>query len=380
MHIVFSVIVPVFQKLSILRLCVEALKKTIEFPTEIILINDCSPHDVYEYLESLNAIEEVNCSFHIIHNLMSLGSVKSINRGISIASGEIIVFMDSDVIMTGLWQKEMKDTLSIAGVGAVGGILTYPQTEGIQSCGITFSSNMGRHLFLNNKLQTICQHYPYGFKTNAIVFALCGFKKRLFCQIGTLDERFFNGYEDYDFGFRIKKMGLSLIINTKIRGMHFEKSNGIHRQINRKQNLGLFWNLHANEQICDLWDFMKKEADYAGMYSKHYIGLDLCQVRHDSNEAWKNISSWVAIDRVLDYSCFSEETGISLLEFLAPDFFLYPIPIIFLCDNFVQLLGNSYWYSLRAEFCSLDIICDLCGNVVPFKDLQFSFWPGTKIR
>lgn len=53
---------------------------------------------------------------------------------------------------------------------------------------------------------------------------------------------------------------------------------------------------------------------------------------------------------------------------------------IFLCDQFVRLLNNDYWWKLRQNYNSDDIIIDLNSNILDFKELSGTFWPGTKIR
>ena len=53
---------------------------------------------------------------------------------------------------------------------------------------------------------------------------------------------------------------------------------------------------------------------------------------------------------------------------------------IFLCDQFVRLLNNDYWWKLRQNYYSDDIIIDLNSNILDFKELSVTFWPGTKIR
>lgn len=376
----FSIIIPAYQSAVVLQLCVESIIHTVHYLSEVIIIDDNSPKETQNYLKQLPHYDSKLISFTVIHNTKSIGSVKAINKGLEKATGQFIVFLDSDVILADGWQEQMKKSLLPPDIGAVGGILVYPQTGGIQSCGITFSSYVGRHLFLNNRLSVIQEHYNQGFEINAVVFALCGFKRQIFDKIGKLNESFFNGYEDYDFMFRIRSSGWKIITNPYITGMHFEKSNGIHRQTNRKANMGLFWNLHAGEQICDLWNFMSSEVKLCGIGNEIYIGIDLSEVRNDAETAWDNLSSYLKIKHHLDYSSLVKEKHISLLEMLSPDLICEPMPFLFLCDNFIQMLYNSYWYSLRSVYCNKDVIIDLCGNCILFKQLDKQSWPGTKIR
>ena len=377
---IFSIIIPVYQSAAVLRLCIESLIHTVHFSSEAIIIDDNSPKETQNYLKHLSHYDSELLTFTVMHNAQPTGSVKAINKGLEKAKGQIIVFLDSDVILTDGWQEQMKKALFSPDIGAVGGVLVYPQTGGIQSCGITFSSYVGRHLFLNNRPSVIQEHYSQGFEINAAVFALCGFKSNVFDKIGKLNESFFNGYEDYDFMFRIRSAGWKIITDPFIIGMHFEKSNGIHRQTNRKANIGLFWNLHSGDQICDLWKFMLREAKLCGIGSGTYIGIDLSEVRSDAETAWDKLSAYLKIKHRLDYSSLVREKHISLLEMLPPDMLCEPMPFLFLCDNFIQMLYNAYWYAMRSVYCKNDVIIDLCGNCIPFSQLNEQSWPGTKIR
>ena len=72
--------------------------------------------------------------------------------------------------------------------------------------------------------------------------------------------------------------------------------------------------------------------------------------------------------------------SIWLPEILDSSFYMQNVPFIFLCDQFVRLLDNSYWWNLRKNYNTNDLIIDLNSNVLNFKDLSDTFWPGTKIR
>ena len=72
--------------------------------------------------------------------------------------------------------------------------------------------------------------------------------------------------------------------------------------------------------------------------------------------------------------------SIWLPEIFDSGFHMQKNTFIFLCDQFVRLLDNQYWWGLRKKYNTNDIIIDLNSNVLEFNELSKSFWPGTKLR
>lgn len=88
-----SVIIPVYNTASYLRRCVGSILAQSCKPTEIILIDDGSTDDSAAICDAL-AAEHPDC-VHVIHQT-NAGSGAARNRGIDIARGEILSFIDSD--------------------------------------------------------------------------------------------------------------------------------------------------------------------------------------------------------------------------------------------------------------------------------------------
>lgn len=107
----------------------------------------------------------------------------------------------------------MNDFKTKPNVGIIGCMLLYPQTGGIQCCGITFQDNVGRHLYLNSRPEKI---YLDTFQdVQCTIFAFCAIRYCAIKKAGYLNEDFYNGYEDWDYQMRIKQFGYSAIIDTK---------------------------------------------------------------------------------------------------------------------------------------------------------------------
>ena len=367
----FTIIVPVFQIASIFNMFIESLCKSLTRPCDLIFINDGSPIDIEPIVNKYKSTNNFIKNLNIIKNEKSMGCAKSLNNALEMISeiSDFIVFMDSDLIVQNRWQNQLEESFYLENVGIVGGVLLYPQTGGIQCCGITYGESIGRHLFLNANPDVLNEMSI--IEIQATVFAFCAIRYTAIKETGLLDDSFFNGYEDLDYQMRVRSLGFRTIINTNIRHYHWERSNGIHREFNRKNNLGRFWHKHGNNIVCDIWDFIFPQIKKISA-EKKYIGIDICESRSDASFFWKELNSRsnITISKVYDYSGMcGDNQSIWLPQLFHSSGFTSTQPYLFFCDQFIRLLDNKYWWNLRQNFCLNDIIVDIYGNVMNFSSL-----------
>lgn len=375
----FTIIIPIFQQFNIFDLFITSLLKSIEYSTQIILIDDNSPRDVSDKIMELSQNSSKKIYIESLRHEYNCGSSKCINEAIPMIKGKIVAIIDSDTIIYEGWQSIVINTLKDTEIGGIGAVLLYPQTNGVQSCGITYTDGTGRHFMLNASPKNLSNEI---YEVQASIFAFFVTTAEVINKVGMLDPSFFNGYEDIDYQMRIRKLGYKIVIHPKLQFYHWEKSNGLHREYNRRSNLGFLWKKHGDFIKEDLWDFIFRQFS-TRQIEPSYIGVDLCSSRRDAAAFWENVAKFDAelIIQRIDYSYSVEDAmPIWLLQIIHYDFFRTPEPILFLCDNFVQLLGNDYWLKMREKYSQKDIIVDLYGNVIEFNTLKNHCWPGTKIR
>lgn len=382
----FTTIIPVFQTPKILHLFLDSLARTLTQDTDLIFVNDGSGYCVQKLLERFR--EEIsntwpNIRVVILEHKTSRGSVSAINAALQQVNAECeyVVLLDSDIILQGRWQDHLLSSFTGDKIGAVGGILLYPQSGGIQCCGLTYCGSEGKHLYLNANPESLGLEAP--FEVQATVFAFCCIRRKIIEEVGLLDEHFYNGYEDLDYQFRIRKLGYRILTNPAIKHYHWEKSNGSHREHNRKSNLGRFWSKHGVYVRDDLTCFIRRQLERLAPAPGPYRAFDFCEGRDAAAtvKGWLNsyeaigIEDWEEIPYVRQLS-----DTIWLPELLDSGQAYAPRPFLFLCDQMVQLLDNQYWWSIRYKTGTGDLLIDLYGNVLLFSQLQQSFWPGRKIR
>ncbi len=89
-----SVIVPMYKGKQYIRECIDSVCRQTYKNFELILIDDGSPDDTYEFVKSIVS----NYPDHSIHMLTqdNIGVAATRNKGIDLAEGEYIAFMDQD--------------------------------------------------------------------------------------------------------------------------------------------------------------------------------------------------------------------------------------------------------------------------------------------
>ncbi|MFF4501691.1 glycosyltransferase family 2 protein [Streptomyces sp. NPDC001401] len=380
-----TVIVPIFQTQSVLSLFLRSLRLTVEADTQLILVNDGSGNEVSELVEEfarkIKTDRSASVTVTTVHNQKPHGCGQALNQGLAIADGDHIFFVDSDLILESGWQSGMLQTLSDhPDAGMTAGVLLYPQTGGVQHCGISFSETLGRHLYLNARTSDLPDS-PYTVQLAA--FALFAMTRKVKDSVGLLDERYFNGYEDFDYQMRARMLGYRTVVDPKVTSYHWERRNGVHRAGNRKTNLARFWKTwgaHIENDITPrLLDGLRSRA----VDLSHYLPLDLAETRIESAAFWQALSDTSAIDRrnVLDYSTSVDgEQPILLPQILPAQLLTEPRPLLILVENFVRLLDNRMWLAQRLQTQSEDVVVDLHGNAMGLGDLHASCWPGVRVR
>jgi hypothetical protein len=177
-------------------------------------------------------------------------------------------------------------------------------------------------------------------------------------------------------------------MDTAVKSYHWELSDGPHRSVNRKRNLGRFWRLWGNYIEEDIWFFVEAAlrdalAGTSDVTINELKVIDLCEERPEARRFQRTLTL-VTSARVVDYCDLSYRIGhqqeIWLPQTLGVDGHRGAYRYLFLVDNFVRLLGNRYWIELRATYRDDDLVADLHGNVVSLLELFEAAWPGSKIR
>jgi hypothetical protein len=380
-----TIAVPIQQDKNILDFFLHSAVDSIPPHIELSLIVDGKQPAVMRVIEEhIQAFAAQNVALTVAGTDTPGGWERCINWSMRNRRGAHFATVDSDVILTGDWAEALFSHFSTGSrIGAVGGLLLYPQTGGIQHCGIAFSEDGAKHVYLNAKPNSL-PDAPYAVQS--VIGAMCALSEGAIQAAGEFDEGFFNAYSDFDYCMKIRTAGFQVVVDPRAIGYHWERSNGIHRNFSRRSNLARFWRRWGNALQPDLWDFVgqsiKKHLATQSSPMPAYQALDLAASRADARMCWERIPTMgLQVSSVQDHSADIPDDGdIWLPRILGSDGHRSNQPFLILVDNFVRLLGNKYWSELRAPYGMNDMVLDLYGNIIEFQTLQEQAWPGNKVR
>lgn len=198
-----SIIILTYNQLEVSKKCFESLAKyTKEEEVEIIVVDNGSTDGTREYLKS-------NSSFITILNDINMGFAKGCNQGIEVATGDNLLFLNNDTIVTENWLDAMLALLnSNEKIGMVGPVSNY--ISGLQRINVDYHTDEE----INEFSLRYCAKVKGKSKR---VIRLVGFcllvRRELIEKLVGFDERFKLGsFEDDDICLRTVLEGYELHI------------------------------------------------------------------------------------------------------------------------------------------------------------------------
>lgn len=237
----YSIIIPVFNKAAFTKRCLDALPATLAGAGtgEVIVVDNASSDETPQLLAQYPWIK-------LIRNEENRGFAGANNQGAAIAQGEFLVLLNNDTEPFPGWLEAMLARAREPGVGIVGAKLLFADRT-IQHGGVVISG------MLLSRISISPFHHNYMLPSDdaeanlpndfeAITGACLLTPRALYNELGGLDEAYWNGYEDVDYCFKVRKRGLRLIYEPKATLFHFESQSGVQRF--RKAQ----WNIELLEQ------------------------------------------------------------------------------------------------------------------------------------
>jgi GT2 family glycosyltransferase len=180
--------------------CLNSILNQSYKPTEILIVDNASSDDSHTILEKFPSIR-------LIQNRSNLGYGPANNQGISAARGEIIAFINNDVVLDPDWLGNIVSVLlSSENIGMCAGkTLSYFQKDTIDNTGhLLFWDGINRGRGRMQKDAGQFDEVRHAFFPSG---SACVFKTSAFQQIGTFDEDFFLYGDDAEIGIRARLAG-----------------------------------------------------------------------------------------------------------------------------------------------------------------------------
>lgn len=194
-----SIIIPTRNRKKILKKCLKALNKQScsSNKYEIIIIDDGSNQDNKTMIESLNLKPNIRY-YYQEHS----GSAKSRNKGINLAKGKYIIFIDDDIIVNEQFIESHLNKLL--------------ENENVIVHGPVIHTND-----VNNP--TSAKKKIRDFSTAFFATGNASIKKSYLIEAGLFNENFYEyGWEDLEFGKRLKQLNLEAIKAKNAVGYHLK--------------------------------------------------------------------------------------------------------------------------------------------------------------
>ena len=203
----FSVVIPTYNRKPILEKCLKALEHQVFDQSqiagyEVVVVDDGSTDETVEWLDSTAEFPHVRL-FQQDHK----GAAAARNLGVEKATGDTIIFIDSDLVVTEVFlQSHAEKLLEVARSLGDDRLFTYGRV--INTC--NFDDPTSEPFKVTDYSQAF-------FATGNVAIA-----RTWLIQAGLFETQFqLYGWEDLELGVRLKNLGLQLIKCPDAVGYHW---------------------------------------------------------------------------------------------------------------------------------------------------------------
>lgn len=223
-----SVITPTYNGRKYLEKCAENLFKYTE-NFEWIVFDDHSTDGTEDFVKNIALYMKPE------KKIDNFSKANNIMRGK--CSGQYVAFLNNDCYVKKDWAKNaLKYLENDQTIGIVGGLLTYPDSDRIQHCGIEFYQGIPRHI---NHGKSVKKNIFQPCLYQAVTAACAIMPIKIFDLIGMFDEGFIFGYEDVDLCLKLGKFGYKILFDPTCRAEHETSATLRWKGTGHKQNFEL---------------------------------------------------------------------------------------------------------------------------------------------
>ncbi|MBQ2116733.1 MAG: glycosyltransferase family 2 protein, partial [Lachnospiraceae bacterium] len=223
-----SILIPNKDHSDDLRRCIESIKQRSTYDNyEIIIIENNSTEkatsDYYKTLKDDSRIKIVRYEGEFNYSKIN-------NFGAKYATGEYLLLLNNDTqVITMNWLEAMLMYAQREDVGAVGAKLYYGDKT-IQHAGVVIGLGAHRtaghtHYKINYDNLGYMGKLCYAQNVSAVTGACLMVKKKIFDELGGLDEEFKIALNDVDFCLRIREKGYLNVFTPFAELYHFESAS-----------------------------------------------------------------------------------------------------------------------------------------------------------
>lgn len=356
----YSIIVAIDNNFALTNNFIENLILTTDFENDgelVIVLDGCNDIQTIEYLKSLS---DKLLPIKVIYNNTKIGYGKANNVAVDNSRGDIIVFINSDVFPVhgsiNCLVTYLEKNLST--VGAVQGLLIYPQNNKVQSTGHLFIDLQNTHVYQNCDIKKdIIQKTD---SRQAITSAFCAIPRNIFIKNGKFNEYYYNAYEGFELTLKITLSGLKCMYYPEAIAYHIAGGTRNSMNICETQQGKYFIHRWGDKIITDIDKYLISQLN-ADIKKRMYSVIIFSQ-----------LTGWDAILKKIGFNingciCHPYYGAINFYQLLPYSFLDFGGNYLFIVDSINNISENYNWIKNRRN--SYDIAIDSHGNVIELKEL-----------
>lgn len=354
-----SIIITYYTGLNILCTNLSLLLQTNLNDVEIIIVND-NPN-IRLTLEMLPTSDTI--PMRILTMTSNGGYAAACNYGVKNANGKLLIFMDSDILVSPNWLDPLLNAYyTTDNCGAVSTTIFNLNQKKVVHWGLGMIE--GYEVvkpFRDGYLPKPLQHGTYEFNMASSGCILI--PKDIFLEVGRFDEQFYNGFCDLDLTYRITQNSYKCIYCSESIVYHRGKVSGTTRIAAEDDTRALFikkWkNALPNDGMQILPHLYKANINFNSMNS--YVLVNFSRSLLAKEYHFLLLRCLEA--SLANYYEFKNQVSpyITLEDFLPWGLCALNISIVYFCDSITSIINNQHWFAHRVG--KGDIIADRNGNL-----------------
>lgn len=220
-----SFILPLYNCLAHTRECLATLRATLpaQLAHEIIFVDDGSTDGTRDWLATLGP------PCRGLLNERNAGFAAACNRGAAAAAGEVLFFLNNDLVLLPGWFGPMwRQVRRRSGVGLVGNVQLNAATGALDHAGIRFNHQAKPE---HDRTRPLVARWRGWRSVPALTGACFAVRREVWRRLGGFDEGFVNGGEDIDLCLRARAAGLRqrVVLRSVVRH-HISQAPGRKRR------------------------------------------------------------------------------------------------------------------------------------------------------
>lgn len=315
-------------------------------------------------IETLNYLKKKDIAFPWIKLYLSPdqeGYSIANNRAVQMSCGDILVFMNSDVLpQKGSVERLVDIVASMPYPCAAQGRLVFPQNMLIQSTGHLFCGCYNSHIYAGKRYDDpiVLQ----GGLRQALTTAFCAVPRTVFLGHGGFDELYYNAYEGMELTLKITHSGGKCLYCPDCIAYHITGATRHTLQFDNEMSGRYFWSTWKERVVSDLAFYLRPQIT-KDMQAQIYFHIECGGILE-----WNDILAVIGVSTSGSLKLEDRFTNtINLYRSLPFSALQYPGPYLFTVNDIASLQGNRNWVAVRHN--GDDLVLDGHGNVTYLTSL-----------